>query len=185
MASARYRMCGLDRRDIAPRSQPVSFERAKTYFPLMETVKPHSSEPLPSDLPPLLTGNVIVFDGVCVLCNGFVQFIIARDEASRFTFITAQSQTGEALYARMGKKSGDYETYFFISDGRVYQKFDAFLAVMERMGRPWSFFMPLRILPLTVKDWLYDRLARNRYRLFGKRERCMVPDASVKARFLE
>ena len=151
----------------------------------MATAKPNTSEPLPSGPPPGLSGDIIVFDGLCVLCNGFVQFIIARDKAARFRFMTAQSKTGEALYARMGRKSGDYETYFFICDGRVHQKFDAFLAVMERMGWPWRLFAPLRIIPLPAKDWLYDRLARNRYCLFGKRESCMVPDAIVKARFLE
>lgn len=138
----------------------------------------------PADLLKGVTGDLIVFDGVCVLCNGFVQFILRRDTAGRFQFMTAQSKTGEALYARMGKKSGDYETYFFIADGKVYQKFDAFLAVMERMGWPWRVVMPLGYLPLPVKDWLYDRLARNRYRLFGKRDHCMVPDVDVRSRFV-
>jgi predicted DCC family thiol-disulfide oxidoreductase YuxK len=144
-----------------------------------------TSKPFPADLLEGVSGDLIVFDGVCVLCNGFVQIIIRRDKAARFKFMTAQSNTGEALYARLGKKSGDYETYFFIADGIVYQKFDAFLAVMDRMGWPWRIVTPLGYLPLTVKDWLYDRLARNRYQLFGKRDQCMVPDASVRSRFVE
>ena len=144
-----------------------------------------SVQAYPADLLQEVTGDLIVFDGVCDFCNGFVQFLIRRDTAARFQFMTAQSKTGEALYARMGKRRGDYETYFFIADGKVYQKFDAFLAVMERMGWPWRIVLPLRLLPLSVKDWLYDRLARNRYWLFGKRDQCMVPDASVKARFVQ
>jgi hypothetical protein len=68
--------------------------------------------PFPADLLEGMNGDLIVFDGVCVLCNGFVRFLIKRDKAGRFKFMTAQSRTGEALYARLGKKSGDYETYF-------------------------------------------------------------------------
>ncbi|MGL4491086.1 MAG: thiol-disulfide oxidoreductase DCC family protein [Rhizobiaceae bacterium] len=139
----------------------------------------------PTDLIPATANNLIVFDGICVLCNGMVQFIIRRDKAARFHFMTAQSKTGEALYARMGKKDGDYETYFFIADGKVYEKFDAFLAVMARLGWPWRAFAVLKPLPLPLKNWLYDRVARNRYRLFGKRDACMVPEPNVKARFLD
>jgi predicted DCC family thiol-disulfide oxidoreductase YuxK len=141
--------------------------------------------PFPADLLEGVTGDLIVFDGVCVLCNGFVGFLIKRDQAGRFKFMAAQSKTGEALYARLGKKSGDYETYFFIADGVVYEKFDAVLEVMDRMDWPWRLVKPLRFLPLGLKNWLYDRIARNRYQLFGKRDQCMVPDAGVRARFVE
>jgi predicted DCC family thiol-disulfide oxidoreductase YuxK len=139
----------------------------------------------PSDLIPAHANNLIVFDGVCVLCNGMVQFIIRRDKAARFHFVTAQSKTGEALYARLGKKSGDYETFFFIADCKIYEKFDAVLAVMARLGWPWRAFGVFKPLPLWLKNWLYDRVARNRYWLFGKRESCMVPDAALKARFVD
>jgi predicted DCC family thiol-disulfide oxidoreductase YuxK len=139
----------------------------------------------PADLLEGVSGDLIVFDGVCVLCNGFVGFLLRRDRAGKFKFMTAQSKTGEALYARLGKKGGDYETYFFIADRVVYEKFDAVLEVMDRMGWPWRTVKPLRFLPLGLKNWLYDRIARNRYQLFGKRDQCMVPDASVRARFVE
>jgi predicted DCC family thiol-disulfide oxidoreductase YuxK len=138
----------------------------------------------PADLIPPQANNLIVFDGVCVLCNGMVQFIIRRDKAARFHFMTAQSNTGQALYARMGMKDGDFETYFFIADGKVYEKFDAVLAVMARLGWPWKALVLLKPLPLALKNWLYDRVARNRYSLFGKRDACMVPEPSVKARFV-
>ena len=141
--------------------------------------------PFPVDLLPATINNLVVFDGVCVLCNAMVQFIIRRDAAASFHFMTAQSKTGEALYARLGKKRRDYETYFFIADGVVYQKFDAFLAVMAQLGWPWRVFAILKPLPLPLKNWMYDRVARNRYWLFGKRNQCMVPDADVKRRFVE
>ncbi len=129
--------------------------------------------------------GLIVFDGVCVLCNGFVQFVLRYDKAAHFKFLTAQSERGEALYAQLGLKHGDYDTNLVFLDGKLYQKLDAFLAVMQQLGWPWRVFMPVKYLPQQVKDWLYDRIARNRYQLFGKRERCMVPDPSVKLRFLD
>ncbi len=137
----------------------------------------------PSDLLPEPTAGLIVFDGVCVLCNGFVQFVLRHDKAARFKFLTAQSDRGEAIYARFGLKHGDYDTNLVFADGQLFQKLDAFLAVMGRLGWPWRLVTPLKYLPLPVKDWLYNRVARNRYQLFGKRETCMVPDASVRLRF--
>ncbi len=139
----------------------------------------------PADLIPPNANNLIVFDGVCVLCNGMVQFIIRRDKAARFHFMTAQSKTGQALYARMGMKDGDFETYFFITGGKVYEKFDAVLAVMARLGWPWKALGLLKPLPLALKNWLYHRVARNRYSLFGKRDACMVPETNVRERFIE
>jgi predicted DCC family thiol-disulfide oxidoreductase YuxK len=138
-----------------------------------------------SGLPLEARSGLIVFDGVCVLCNGFVQFVLRHDKAAQFRFLIAQSEKGEALYAEMGLKHGDYDTNLVFIDGRLFVKLDAFLAVMNRLSWPWRLVWPLKYLPRRVKDWIYDRIARNRYRLFGKRESCMAPEASVKARFVE
>lgn len=132
-----------------------------------------------------VTGNLIVFDGVCVLCNGFVQFVLRHDRRRDFKFLIAQSVRGEALYARLGLKHGDYDTNLVFIDGKLFEKLDAFLAVMQRLGWPWRMLLPLKYLPLAVKNWLYDRIARNRYRLFGKYDTCIVPDARIKSRFLD
>lgn len=133
----------------------------------------------------LNANTLIVFDGICVLCNGFVQFVIQRDAENRFHFMTAQSKSGAALYERRGKISGDYETFFFIADGKIYEKLDAFMEVMARLGWPWRAVLIFKPLPLTIKNWLYERIARNRYRLFGKRDACLTPSQAVKARFLD
>jgi predicted DCC family thiol-disulfide oxidoreductase YuxK len=154
-------------------------------FGLMETAVIPPLTSYPSDLLADAASGLIVFDGVCVLCNGFVQFVLRHDKAAHFKFLTAQSDRGEALYAQLGLKHGDYDTNLVFLDGQLFQNLDAFLAVMDRLGRPWRAAMPLKHLPLPVKDWLYNRVARNRYQLFGKRARCMVPDASVRARFLD
>jgi predicted DCC family thiol-disulfide oxidoreductase YuxK len=139
--------------------------------------------------------DVIVFDGVCVLCSGFMRFVIRHDSAQRYRFVIAQSPLGEALYAATGLKSGvresggretgDYDTNLVFRDGQLHQRLDAFIVVMGDMGWPWRAAILLRPLPQPIKDWLYDRIARNRYRMFGRTEMCLVPDATVKARFLD
>jgi predicted DCC family thiol-disulfide oxidoreductase YuxK len=128
--------------------------------------------------------NLIVFDGVCVLCNGFVQFVLRFDKTQKFQFLTAQSTQGEALYARLGLKHGDYDTNLVFIDGQLYEKLDALLAVLGQLGWPWRVLVPLKFMPLPLKNWLYDRIARNRYWLFGRRDVCMVPSSAVRARFL-
>jgi predicted DCC family thiol-disulfide oxidoreductase YuxK len=139
----------------------------------------------PTDLIPAQVNNLIVFDGVCVLCNGFVKFVLRNDKTQTFQFLTAQSSQGEALYARLGLKHDDYDTNLVFIDGQLFEKLDAFLAVMRALGWPWRAVAPLKYLPTPVKNWLYNRVARNRYWLFGKRDECMVPDLSVRSRFLD
>lgn len=134
---------------------------------------------------PTITGNLIVFDGVCVLCNGFVQFVLRYDRQQHFKFLIAQSEKGEALYARLGLKHGDYDTNLVFIDGNLFEKFDAFLAVLQQLGWPWSLILPLKYLPLSLKNWLYDRIARNRYSLFGRYDACIVPDPGIISRFLD
>jgi predicted DCC family thiol-disulfide oxidoreductase YuxK len=138
-----------------------------------------------SDDLPVITGNLIVFDGVCVFCNGFVRFVLRHDRLQEFKFLTAQSAKGEALYAQLGLKHGDYDTNLVFIGGKLFEKLDAFLAVMQQLGWPWRVVYPLKYLPLSLKNWLYDRIARNRYWLFGRYEACIVPDAGIKSRFLD
>ncbi len=116
--------------------------------------------------------DVIVFDGVCVLCSAFMRFVLKHDTARRYRFVIAQSDLGEALYAKTGLKSADYDTNLVVRNGQLYQKLDAFIVVMRDLGWPWRALAIFRPLPLPVKNWLYDRIARNRYRIFG-RTRCL------------
>jgi len=141
---------------------------------------------LPEPLLQQIAGrDLIVFDGVCVLCSGFMRFVHRHDHARRFHFVTAQSSLGEALYAHYGLKSaGDYDTNLVLLDGVLYTRLDAFTAVMRVLGWPWRIFGAVQWLPAPVKDFGYDRIARNRYRLFGRRESCLIPDESLRARFL-
>lgn len=141
---------------------------------------------LPTDLAKRIAGtDLIVFDGECVLCSGFFRFMLARDSAARFRFATAQGPIGQALYQALGLPTDEFETNLVIVDGVIYQKLDAFAAAMQALGGAWRIFGAVRVLPGWLKNPSYLIIARNRYRLFGRYDSCMIPDASLRARFLE
>ena len=127
---------------------------------------------------------LIVFDGVCVLCSGFARFVIRRDDAARFRFATAQSPLGQALYRHYGLDPTDYETNIVIADGVAWGELDAAATVFARLAWPWRWLRAMRWIPEPLAGWLYRRVARNRYRLFGRRETCLVPPPDWRERFL-
>ena len=128
---------------------------------------------------------LIVFDGICHLCTGFVRFVIRRDREALFQFLPAQSPRGEALYARLGLKSGDWDSNLLVQNGRVYTELDAFIEIARRFGGLWRLMPILYVIPRPMRDWLYNRIARNRYRWFGKRAACYLPAPEWAARFLD
>ena len=133
---------------------------------------------------------LIVFDGICHLCTGFVHFVINRDRQARFQFLPAQSPRGDKLYARLGLKSGapvnqDWDSNLLVLEGRVYTEFDAFIEIARRFGGFWSLTPVLYVLPRGLRDWLYNRIDRNRYSWFGKRDLCYLPTSDLAARFLD
>lgn len=129
--------------------------------------------------------NLVVFDGECVLCSGFFNFIVKYDRDHAFYFATAQSDLGEKLYAHYELKSGDYDTNLVLLHGRLYERLHGFFAVVKVLGFPWNILNLFSLLPLSVLDWTYYKTARNRYRWFGKRESCLVPNAELQARFID
>jgi predicted DCC family thiol-disulfide oxidoreductase YuxK len=128
---------------------------------------------------------LVVFDGVCVLCSGFAKFILKRDRASAFRMTTAQSPIGQALYRHYGLDTEEFETNLVIADGRAYAKLDSVAVAGARLGGPWRALAPLCLLPRPLADWLYDRVAQNRYALFGRTDSCMIPPPEWRERFLE
>lgn len=127
--------------------------------------------------------DLIVFDGVCVLCSGFFRFMLRHDRAERFRFATAQSPLGQRLYQRLNLPTEEFETNLVIIDGHVYQRLDAFATAMQALPGIWRVLSVCRYLPRFVKDPLYHAIARNRYALFGRQNSCLIPDESIKARF--
>lgn len=141
---------------------------------------------LPETLRSLLDGrDLIVFDGECVLCSGFFRLMLRIDRDERFAFATAQSPLGQTLYAALDLPLRDFETNLVIVDGVIHERLDAFAAAMAAVGWPWRALAVLRLIPEPLRSFLYHRLARNRYAIFGRTETCMVPDAHLRARFVE
>jgi len=128
---------------------------------------------------------LIVFDGICHLCTGFVRFVIRHDRAALFRFLPAQSARGEQLYARFGLKQGDWDSNLLVLEGRIHTELDAFIEVTRRFGGLWRVMPVLYAIPRPLRDWLYNRVARNRYRWFGKRDICYLPTPDLAARFLD
>ena len=128
--------------------------------------------------------NLIVFDGECVLCSRFFAFVLRADKQNRFSFATAQSQFGEALYHHYGLKAQDYDTNLVILDGVLFERLHGFFECMKILGWPYKALAAFGALPDRFLDWAYYRIARNRYKLFGKRETCLVPDKDISDRFV-
>lgn len=128
---------------------------------------------------------VILFDGVCNLCNGFVNFVIDRDPAAYFVLGALQSEEGQRLLQKQcGGLSGEMSSVVLIEDGRCYRQSAAGLRVLRRLKGVWPLFYVFAAIPRPILDRLYDWMASNRYRWFGKRDQCRVPTPELEARFL-
>ncbi len=130
-------------------------------------------------------GPVILFDGVCNLCSRTVGFVLRHDGRRRFRFAAMQSRAGQEFLARHGYPLDRYETFLVVSDGRVYEKSDAALLIAGKLDWPWPVLTAARAIPRTVRDAIYDLVARNRYILFGRRQACLTPDAEYRDRFMD
>ncbi len=133
---------------------------------------------------------ILLYDGVCGLCNRLNQFLLSRDRAGRLQFAALQSAFADQTLRKHGKK-GDLDTLYLLTDygcdsERVLSKSRAVLGAVEELGGPWRALAGvLRALPARILDAVYDRVARNRYRIFGKSETCRVPTPEQRARFIE
>jgi predicted DCC family thiol-disulfide oxidoreductase YuxK len=127
---------------------------------------------------------IVIFDGNCVLCSTFAQFILRVDRRRRFRLMAAQTPLGAALYKHYGLFAGDYPTNILLEDGRVWLKSEGSIRIFAELGFPWSMAIVGRILPRGVRDRLYDVIARNRLRWFGRRATCFLPDPRHADRFL-
>lgn len=129
---------------------------------------------------------IVLFDGVCNLCNGLVQFVIRRDPApARFRFAALQSQAGQQLLREHGLSTVDLDTFVLIEAGVAHVRSTAALRLLKRLGLPWSLAWSFIVVPRPLRDAVYRFVARNRYRWFGVRESCMVPKPELRSRFLE
>ena len=133
---------------------------------------------------PTVDGPVVLYDGVCGLCNRSVQLILRHDRRGRFHFAALQSDAGRALLERHGLPVDALDTVVLVEDGRAWVKSGAALRIARWMDAPWPALRVLGIVPRPVRDFLYDRVAKSRYRIFGRVDACMLPPPEVRARFL-
>lgn len=131
-----------------------------------------------------LPDGLVLFDGICVLCSGWVRFIVPRDPNGRFRFTAIQSAYGRGFAERLGIDPDDPATNAVVAGGQVHFKSDAALAVLGRLDG-WGWTRALRAVPKPLRDWLYTRVARNRYRWFGRFESCLVPTPELRARLID
>ncbi|MBD8525987.1 thiol-disulfide oxidoreductase DCC family protein [Pseudomarimonas arenosa] len=127
---------------------------------------------------------IIVFDGVCHLCNAWVQFLLRFDRAEQFRFASMQSDSGRRLLTEHGLNPDDPNSFLLLSEGRARTDSDAILHVLHLLGGVWRLSAVFRLIPVALRDPLYRWIARNRYRLFGRRDTCLLPTPETAQRFL-
>ena len=128
--------------------------------------------------------RVVLFDGVCKLCNAWSRFLIRFDRGRRFTLASVQSPEGLAILRWYGLPTESYDTMLLVEGPRLYTRSTAFIRVMAQLPFPWPLVAVVWIIPPFIRNWLYDRIALNRYRLFGRFEACVLAPPDHAARFL-
>ncbi|MBI1295885.1 DUF393 domain-containing protein [bacterium] len=128
---------------------------------------------------------ILLFDGVCNLCNGAVKFIIAQDPKGKYAFASLQSTVGEALLRRHNLPTQHIDTVVLVEDGKAYTRSSAGLRVARGLGGLWALLYVFMVVPRPIRDAVYDFIARNRYRWFGRQESCMLPSKEIADRFLD
>lgn len=132
-----------------------------------------------------LTDNpVVLFDGVCNLCNSSIIFIIRRDAHAKIKFASLQSEYGAEQMKRFNLPPEALNTVLLIRNNQLFQKSNAALEIARLLDGIWPLMYAFKIVPLFIRDFVYDWIAHNRYRWFGKMEECMIPSPAMKARFV-
>ncbi len=128
--------------------------------------------------------NIVLFDGVCNLCDRSVQFIIRHDPTGRFRFASLQSDAGQTLLREYGIVGSPPESIVLVEGGRLFTHSTAALRIARHLRFPWSLAAVFLLVPTPLRNSVYRVIARNRYRWFGKKEACLLPSPEVRARFL-
>lgn len=129
--------------------------------------------------------KVVLFDAVCKLCSGWSRFLIRHDRRRIFKLATVQSEEGKAILRWCGLPTEEYNTLVLVEGDRYYVRSAAVIRVLARLPLPWRLGALAWLIPRPLRDWAYDKVARNRYALFGKYDSCVVPAPDHLARFLK
>lgn len=128
--------------------------------------------------------DILLFDGVCNLCNGSVQFIITRDVKQKFVFASLQSEKGQELLTKFKLPTENFDSFVLVKGDKYYTKSTAALLVFSSFGGLWLLLKIFLIFPAFLRNIVYNLVAKNRYKWFGKKESCWLPTPELKSRFL-
>ena len=131
------------------------------------------------------TPHIIIFDGVCNFCHGAVNFIIKRDQKNVFKFAPMQSRVAKKLIEKHDVKDVGFDTFLLIKNDVCYFRTNAAIEITKDLSGFWFLFRAFGLLPRCIRDYFYRLFARNRYRIFGRTDSCMVPTQEAKSKFLE
>nr|WP_315154348.1 thiol-disulfide oxidoreductase DCC family protein [uncultured Flavobacterium sp.] len=133
-----------------------------------------------------LNKKIILFDGVCNLCNSAVQFVIQHDSKDVFRFVALQSELGQQILNHIGVSPANIDSIVLYEPGvAYYYKSSAAIEIARNLGGFWHFGTVFRIIPSGIRNLLYDYIAKNRYKWYGKKESCMIPTPELKLKFIE
>jgi len=140
-----------------------------------------------NDFPPGINAGeqVILFDGICKLCNGWSRFIIRFDRQHKFKLCSVQSEQGQAILQWFGYPTDYFETMLLIDGDHALEKTDAFISIVRQLPYPWKLICCIKLFPRSWRDWVYDRIALNRYKIFGKYPMCVLPTPDTETRFVK
>jgi predicted DCC family thiol-disulfide oxidoreductase YuxK len=127
---------------------------------------------------------IVLFDGVCNLCNGVVRFLYPRDPRARLRFTNLQSDSGQALLEKFGMPTEDFDSFVLVEGDKAYTQSHGALRTLRYLRFPWPLLYGLMLVPPFIRNAVYDWIARNRYGWFGRMDACPVPTPELQARFL-
>ncbi|MEO5683696.1 MAG: thiol-disulfide oxidoreductase DCC family protein [Chitinophagaceae bacterium] len=129
--------------------------------------------------------KIVLFDGVCNLCNSSVQFILKRDKKDQFLFGSLQGKTGQAYLRQFNLPADTFNSFMLVEEGKLYSRSAGALRMLKHLGGAWSMLYAFIIVPSFIRDGVYNWISRNRYKWFGKEESCWLPSPAFKAKFLD
>jgi predicted DCC family thiol-disulfide oxidoreductase YuxK len=133
---------------------------------------------------PIDMENIILFDGICNLCNTSVLFVIERDKKNKFLFASLQSSFGQEVLTKHQLNATDFDSMILLQNDIIYQRSDAALRIVKELSGGWQLLFGFIVVPRFIRNGVYDFIAKNRYKWFGKQEACMLPTPELKAKFI-
>ena len=129
--------------------------------------------------------KIVLFDGICNICNSSVQFIIKQDKKKRFRFASLQGKFGQEFLKKYDLPADNFNSFILVEEEKIYTRSTGALRMLKHLGGGWSLFYAFIILPKFIRDGVYNWIARNRYKWFGKKNECMIPTPDLRTRFLD